>query len=305
VNREEVTAALAARLVADQFPQWGDLPLTPVKLNGWDNTTFRLGGGLSIRLPTGEGYAAQVEKEHRWLPVLAAQLPLSVPVPVALGRPNAEFPWPWSIYRWIDGEPSSVGEIADRRQFAADLADLLTALHRCDAADGPPPGRHSQGRGGSPERWDADVRTSLDLLAGAIDVDGANEVWESSLGRRWLGPPVWVHGDVTGSNLLVKNGRLCAVIDFGCSAVGDPAGDLVMAWTFFDPAEAAVFRRSVPVDEGTWARARGWALWKALVTLADAGSGGPSGEAAVRQFGWRHDPSQIVDLVIADHRRTA
>ncbi len=138
MNRDEITAEVAARLVAGQFPQWAELPVVPVGLNGWDNTTFRLGGQLSVRLPSGEDYVPQVSKEHRWLPVLAGQLPLPIPEPVALGRPAAGFPWPWSVYRWIEGEPACAGQIANLAAFAADLAGFLAALHGIDASGGPP-----------------------------------------------------------------------------------------------------------------------------------------------------------------------
>lgn len=148
MHRDEITVDVAARLVAGQFPQWADLAVTPVALNGWDNTTFRLGEGLLVRLPSGDGYAAAVEKEQRWLPMLAGRLTLPIPAPVALGRPGSGYPWPWSIYRWIDGEPASVGRIADLTHFAADLAGFLTGLQSIDATDGPPPGQHSAHRGG-------------------------------------------------------------------------------------------------------------------------------------------------------------
>jgi aminoglycoside phosphotransferase (APT) family kinase protein len=148
MDRDEITAQVAARLVAGQFPQWAGLPVVPVGLNRWDNTTFRLGGELSVRLPSGEDYVPQVSKEHRWLPVLAGRLPLPIPEPVALGRPAAGFPRPWSVYRWIEGEPACLGRVADLAAFAADLAGFLAALYGIDADGGPPPGRHSAFRGG-------------------------------------------------------------------------------------------------------------------------------------------------------------
>jgi aminoglycoside phosphotransferase (APT) family kinase protein len=301
MGRDEITAQVAARLVAGQFPRWAGLPVVPVGLNGWDNTTLRLGGELSVRLPSGEDYVPQVSKEHRWLPVLAGQLPLPIPEPVALGRPAAGFPWPWSVYRWIEGEPACAGQVADLAGLAADLAGFLTVLYGIDASGGPPPGRHSAFRGGPLTTWDEQTRTAIDLLAQDIDARAALGVWEAALASSWQQPPVWVHGDVAASNLLLSGGALHAVIDFGCAAVGDPACDLVMAWTFFPGPAAAVFRRRLPFDEGTWARARGWTLWKALVTLSGARHGGDGGQAAARRFGWRYSPRQIIGRVIADH----
>ncbi|HJZ01060.1 MAG TPA: aminoglycoside phosphotransferase family protein [Streptosporangiaceae bacterium] len=303
MDRDEITAQVAARLVAGQFPQWAGLPVVPVGLNGWDNTTFGLGGELSVRLPSGEDYVPQVSKEHRWLPVLAGRLPLPGPEPVALGRPAAGFPWPWSVYRWIEGEPACLGRVADLTAFAADLAGFLAALYAIDAGGGPPPGLHSAFRGGPLMTWDEQARTSIDLLAEDIDARAAIGVWEAALASPWQQRPVWVHGDVAASNLLLSGGALHAVIDFGCAAAGDPACDLVMAWTFFPGQAAAVFRRRLPFGEATWARARGWALWKALVTLSGAKHGGDGGQAAARRFGWRYSPRQIIGRVIADHAR--
>lgn len=303
MDRGEITAAVAARLVAERFPRWAQLPVVPVVLNGWDNTTFQLGESLSVRLPSEDGYVAAVEKEHRWLPVLAPYLPLPIPSPVALGRPNREFPRPWSIYRWIEGEPVSVGRIADLTSFAADLAGFLAALFAVDVDDGPLAGKHSAFRGCPLTTWDESTREVIPLLADDLDVPAVVEVWEAALASSWNRAPVWVHGDVAPSNLLVADGRLCAVIDFGCVAVGDPACDLVMAWTFFVGESAEAFRAGLPFDEATWSRARGWALWKALVTLGYEKSDGSDAAAAARRFGWRHNALEVIDLVLADHRR--
>jgi aminoglycoside phosphotransferase (APT) family kinase protein len=305
VDRDEITAEVAARLVADQFPQWAGLPVVPVGLNGWDNTTFRLGGELSIRLPSGDSYVAQVGKEHRWLPFLADHLPLPIPQPVAMGRPGPGFGRPWSVYRWIEGEPACLGRVSDLTAFAADLAGFLAALHAIDASAGPPPGVHSAFRGGPLSTWDEQARASIHLLRDDIDADAATQVWDTALASTWQQAPVWVHGDVAASNLLTTGGALHAVIDFGCAAVGDPACDLVMAWTFFSGESATAFRRGLPSDNATWARARGWALWKALITLSHGKEGGDDGVAAARRFGWRHSPHRIIELAIADHCRSA
>jgi aminoglycoside phosphotransferase (APT) family kinase protein len=305
MNRDEITADVAARLVAEQFPQWADLPVAPVTLNGWDNTTFRLGRELSVRLPSGEGYAEAVEKEQRWLPILAGQLPLPIPEPVAMGRPGGRYPWTWSIYRWIGGDPASVGRVADLIAFASDLADFLTALHAVDAEGGPPAGAHSGHRGGPLAHFDdEEIPEAIELLADDIDAHAMADVWETALSSRWEQAPVWVHGDFVASNLLVADGTLRAVIDFGCAAVGDPACDLVMAWTFFVGDSAEEFRSRLPLDEATWARGRGWALWKALVTILRAKKMNRDVHADARRFGWRHSPHQVIDHVLADHHRS-
>jgi aminoglycoside phosphotransferase (APT) family kinase protein len=304
VQRDEITADLAAGLVGEQFPAWADLPIAPVSFNGWDNTTFRLGSELSVRLPNGEGYAAAVAKEHRWLPVLAPELPLPIPQAVALGRPGCGYPWPWSINRWLEGEPASLARIDDLNAFAADLGDFLTALGAIDPVDGPPPGPHSAHRGGPVAYFDdEEIPAAIELVADRVDVDTVRDAWRAALSSSWERPPVWVHGDVAGANLLVIDGALSAVIDFGCSAVGDPACDLVMAWTFFDGDSSERFRHHLSLDEATWARGRGWALWKALVTILRANENGRDENADARRFGWRYDPYDVIEHVLADHRR--
>jgi aminoglycoside phosphotransferase (APT) family kinase protein len=305
VNKDEITADVAARLVAAQFPQWAALPVTPVTLDGYDNTTFRLGDELSIRLPSSDGSVAQVAKEHRWLPVLARQLPLPIPEPVAMGRPGDGFPRPWSVYRWIAGEPASEGQVADPAAFASALAGFLAALHAIDASDGPPPGAHNFFRGGPLATWDEHTRQLIGLAADDIDAKAATGVWDAALASTREQEPVWVHGDLTASNMLVAGGALHAVIDFGGVAVGDPAYDLVMQWEFFAGDSAAAFRRGLHLDEATWARGRGWALWKALVKLGQEKEGGGDAQAPDRQFGWGHSPRQIIRLLIADHARSA
>jgi aminoglycoside phosphotransferase (APT) family kinase protein len=305
MEKRDITPAVASRLVATQFPQWADLPVVPVALDGWDNTTFRLGDELCIRLPSAAAYVAQVEKEHRWLPVLARQLPLPIPEPVAMGQPGEGFPRPWSIYRWIEGDHASVDRIADLSVFAADLAGFLAALYAIGASEGPPPGTHNFFRGGPVDIYDTHTRASIQRLTDEIDSEVATCVWEAALASRWDRSPVWVHGDVAASNLLVANGGLRAVIDFGCAAVGDPACDLVMAWTFFAGESGEAFRRALPFDKATWARARGWALWKALITLAQQKADGLDANAAADRFGWRGGAHEVIDRVLADHRRSA
>ena len=268
-RRDEITAELAARLVAEQFPAWAHLPVVPVAESGWDNRTFRLGDAMTVRLPTAEHYVAAVEKEHRWLPRLAPRLPLPIPAPLALGAPGAGFPWPWSVRRWIDGRPAAPDRIADLTVFADDLARFLLALWGADAARGPAAGAHSFHRGGSLAVDDGETRTALATLGPWIDAAATGRMWQAALAATRTGPPVWFHGDVAVGNLLVDGaGRLSAVIDFGTSGVGDPACDLVIAWTLFDGAARARFVGAVGRDPDTWARARGWALWKALITLA-------------------------------------
>jgi aminoglycoside phosphotransferase (APT) family kinase protein len=303
-DEDEVTAEVAAGLVAAQFPRWAGLPVTPVAAGGQDNTTFRLGDELCLRLPTAS-CGAQVGKEHRWLPALAPHLSLPIPEPVALGDPGAGFPRPWSVYRWIAGSPASTGRVTDPVRFAVGLAGFLTALQAIEASGGPPPGEHNFFRGGPLARWDEDVRRLIGLGAGDIDAAAAARVWDTALASGREQPAVWVHGDLTASNMLVADGRLHAVIDFGGLCVGDPAFDLVMGWEFFRGESAAAFRRGLDLDEAAWARGRGWALWKALAGLRREKAGGrDGGHAGGRRPGWGHSPREVIELLMADHVRS-
>jgi aminoglycoside phosphotransferase (APT) family kinase protein len=266
-GRREIGASVARRLVDSQFPQWADLPIAPVELDGWDNRTFRLGDELTVRLPSGEWYAKQVAKEQRWLPALAPRLPLPIPAPVAQGEPDAEFPHPWSVYRWLDGEPASRAPIADLTAFATTLAGFLVALGEADATDGPGPGEHIFFRGGPLSTYEREALDALDALGDEVRGDDCRAVWEDAMASAWEREPVWFHGDVATGNLLVRDGRLAGVIDFGSSGVGDPACDTVIAWTLLTGASRDRFRAALGVDAGTWSRGRGWGLWKALITL--------------------------------------
>lgn len=262
-----IDASLVRRLVATQFPCWGELPLRPIPEGGWDNRTFRLGDHMLVRLPSAEIYAGQVIKEQYWLPRLAAKLPLPVPYPLAVGRPAEGYPWQWSVYRWIEGEPATTARIVHERAFGSELAHFLTALHAVDTSRGPAAGRHNFYRGGPLSIYDGETRRAIDMLGSKAEAKLATVIWEAAMSTTWIKRPVWVHGDFTASNLLVNDGRLCAVIDFGNSGVGDPACDLAIAWTFLTEEGRAAFRRPMLLDAADWARGRGWALWKSLISI--------------------------------------
>jgi aminoglycoside phosphotransferase (APT) family kinase protein len=267
ISRTAIDTDLARRLIDSQFPQWSHLPVAGVEVDGWDNRSFRLGSELTIRLPTGDWYAQQVAKEQRWLPVLAPRLPLPIPTPVARGEPGAGFPYPWSVYRWIDGEIAMDARTDDLPGFASRLAGFLAALRGVDATGGPPPGEHNFFRGGPLGTYEDEAMEAVEALGAEIPRDAVMRAWEDAMRTSWERDPVWLHGDVATGNLLVRDGRLAAVLDFGCSGVGDPACDTVIAWTFLSGASRDRFRAELGVDAGTWSRGRGWALWKALITL--------------------------------------
>ncbi|PRY10753.1 aminoglycoside phosphotransferase family protein [Kineococcus rhizosphaerae] len=269
-ERLDVRPDLVRRLVAEQFPQWAHLPVDPVDRPGWDNRTFRLGPAMTVRMPSAAGYAEAVAKEQRWLPVLAPQLPLPVPVPLGHGVPDRDYPFPWSVYGWLDGRTAFEEAPADPVRFAADVARFLVALGRVDPAGGPQPGQHNWFRGGPLTTYDAQTRQALRDLAGRVDVAAARSVWEEALAASWDGVDRWFHGDVAPGNLLLSGGELSAVIDFGTCGVGDPSCDLAIAWTTFTGAARETFRAELGVDDATWARGRGWALWKALITIDES-----------------------------------
>ncbi|MEV6926243.1 aminoglycoside phosphotransferase family protein [Dactylosporangium sp. NPDC051485] len=267
-ERIAVDAEQARRLVAGQFPQWTGLPVEPVASGGWDNWTFHLGSQKSVRLPSASEYAEAVDKEHQWLPVLAPQLPLPIPRPLAKGEPDAGYPYSWSIYQWLDGEPASLDRIADPVRFALDLAEFLAALQSVDTADGPRPGLHNWYRGGTLRTYDGLAQRALAALGGHVNVDLAREIWNNALDARWDGVETWLHGDIAQGNLLLNDGELAAVIDFGTCGVGDPSCDLAVAWTLLSADGRQAFRERLSLDDATWARGRGWALWKTLVTCS-------------------------------------
>lgn len=267
-NTIHINTPLVQKLISSQFPQWAHLPAKPVEPGGWDNRTFHLGETMSVRLPSAEAYASKIEKEYHWLPKLAPQLPILIPKPLALGQPTEEYPFPWSIYQWIDGETASVNNIANLCQFAVDLAQFLLALQRVDSTDGPIAGPHNFYRGGDLKIYDAETQQALRKLGHSIDTNVIKKIWNNAISSTWQKSPVWVHGDISPNNLLVKKGKLIAVIDFGGLGIGDPACDFAIAWTFFTKESRAIFYKTLAVDEATWERSRGWALWKALIICA-------------------------------------
>ncbi len=273
----EITEALVSSLVADQFPEWADLPVRTVARQGWDNRTFRLGERLSVRLPSAAGYVATVEKEARTLRFLDGRLPVAIPTVVAVGTPGSGYPFPWSVRRWLPGEP--LDQAADRERasidpflLAGDVATFLRVLRSLPTAAGSVAGRHSFLRGCHPSVYANEVEIALDRLGSRVDVTACRRIWNEAISSVWTVAPVWFHGDVAAGNLLVRGGRLRGVIDFGTCGVGDPACDLVLAWTWFRGPARETFRETVGLDPATWARARGWALWKALATLSGQSS---------------------------------
>ena len=262
----DLPESLVRQLLRDQQPQWADLPLHRVVSSGTDNAMFRLGESMVVRLPRVERAVPRLETELTWLPVLAARLPLTAPEPVAIGKPSDIYAWTWAILSWIDGENAFDASIDDPRQAAHDVADVVHALWRVDTRGAP---SAKPGRRGTPlVTTEAQTRRSIEQCEGLVDVGAVTAAWEAALrAPEWKRDPVWFHGDIARGNLLIRNGRINALIDFGSIAVGDPACDLVIAWDMFDRETRPVLRSALDVDDATWDRGRGWALCTAVWTL--------------------------------------
>jgi aminoglycoside phosphotransferase (APT) family kinase protein len=247
---------------------------------------------MTIRLPSHERYASAVEKELKWLPVFKPFMSLPIPAPIAKGEPSEKYPLPWSINQWIAGETVTHTNVLDLSVFAEDLATFLRELEAIDASHGIPAGIQNFHRGGNLAVYDTDTRTVIEKVSGQYDPKLMTEIWELALATKYQAAPLWLHGDVAVGNLLVQDGRLCGVIDFGTMGVGDPSSDLVMAWNFFDDVSREIFLSSINVDQDTVDRARGWALWKALISY-DWNE--PGSEAS--NWGKR-----VVDVIIRDYK---
>ena len=264
-------AALVRRLLAAQLPRWADLPISAVQSLGTVNAIYRLGDHLCARLPRVQAWAESLDREWRWLPRLAPHLSLRIPEPVGKGSPVGSYPFSWAIYGWIDGQPYSDELVDDEHQAARDLAQFVVELRRIDPVVGAPRG------GRRPLReLDAVTRAAIESARGVIDSDGASAAWERALeAPAWDGTPVWIHTDLLRPNLLVHGGRLCAVIDFGGIGVGDPAADVIAAWSVFGRIGRGTFRGALDVDDATWNRARGFALHQAAMIIPYYGETNP------------------------------
>jgi aminoglycoside phosphotransferase (APT) family kinase protein len=264
-DEADTDGSLVRRLLAAQFPQWADLPVELVDSAGTSNAMYRLGEDMVVRLPRMKGAADDVEREHHWLPRLAPALPVAVPVPLGIGRPGGGYPWPWSVYRWLDGECPRVGGAADEDGVPArDLAEFVAALRRIDPTGGP-----SSYRSEPLAERDAMTRAAIGQLRHLIDAEAATALWDAALrAPAWQAPAVWIHADLQPGNVLLAGGRLSAVIDFGCMGLGDPAVDLIAAWYLLTPDARGVFRAALDVDDAAWTRGRGWALSVALGELS-------------------------------------
>jgi len=269
MNNIAITPDLARNLIAEQFPEYSNLPITDVEKQGHDNRTYRLGDDMLIRMPTAAGYALKVPKEQELLPGLAKRLSVNIPAPIKMGKPSAYYPYPFSIYKWLPGKSINLLTLTDqeKEQLAFDLAKFLKELQAITDIKGPEPGQHNWWRGDHVSIYDKGAREQIAELAEIIDAEQALALWDKASAMRWNKQPIWIHGDFAIGNILMDGGKLSAVIDFGGAAVGDPACDLVIAWTYLSGKAREIFIYEMAIDSDTWLRARAWALWKATFEL--------------------------------------
>ena len=257
-----INTALVRHLLTEQFPHLAEMPINLVHSTGTVNAIYRLGDDIYVRLPRLEAWAESINTEWTWLPKLAPHISLKIPKPLARGKPANGYPCPWAIYYWLEGLPYEDDLINDERQIARDLANFISELRRIDKLEAPRGGRRPL------RELDAATRTAIESSDGEINTQAVSTAWAYSLELPpWNGKPVWIHGDLLKSNLLIQAGRLYAVIDFGGAGIGDPAADIVPAWSVFTKAGRETFRQALAVDDDTWRRARGYALHQALMII--------------------------------------
>jgi len=264
-----ITIELAKKIIATQFPEYAHLSVGEVEKQGHDNRTYRLGDDMLIRLPIAEAYALKVPKEQELLPKLAKHLSVEIPAPIKMGTPSANYPYPFSIYKWLEGRSANHLQIDGKalESIAIQLAAFLKELQSIDDVDGPTPGQHNWWRGDHVSVYDDGARKQIAELSDVIDANKAMALWAQACDTKWSNPPVWIHGDFASGNILIQDNKLSGVIDFGGMGVGDPACDLVIAWTYLSGTARDIFINEIDLDDDTWLRARAWALWKATFEL--------------------------------------
>lgn len=269
----DITQELAHKLITEQFPEYSHLPITNIEKQGHDNCTYRLGNEMLIRLPIDESYALKVPIEQELLPQLAKCLSFSIPAPIKMGKASKYYPYPFSIYKWLSGKSVNLLTLTEQEKdrLAFDLAKFLKELQAIKNVKGLTPGQHNWWRGDHVSVYDKGARAQIAELADVIDVSKALELWVKACDTKWNKLPVWIHGDFAIGNMLMQSGKLSAIIDFGGVAIGDPACDLVIAWTFFKYEAREIFMREMNLDNDTWLRAKAWALWKATYELCENG----------------------------------
>ncbi len=304
---QDITLGLVKRIIKSQFPEYASLSIEPVKTQGHDNRSFRLGDSLLIRMPTKQAYVHSIYKEQKLLPKLAKHISINIPTAIKMGLHSEYYPYPFSIYKWLNGEDANHFQNDDAIliNIAIQLANFLKELQAIKNIDGPLPGEHNFWRGAHISIYDAAAYSQITALDSVINIDKAKTLWTEACKTKWNNiawgrniltlqqanahsinwqhitghsntsdtpfgySPVWIHGDLASGNILIKDNKLSAVIDFGCVGMGDPACDLVIAWTLLHGQSRKIFKESIELDANTWLRAKAWAIWKATFELCN------------------------------------
>lgn len=270
MNTKNINPTLVNAIISCQFPEYSHLAVTKPKKQGHDNHTFKLGKTMIVRLPTQQSYSQAVNKEQRFLPVLAPHLKTRIPKPVRLGMPSNLYPYHFSIYEWIPGKSLDVVNMCDqdKERLSLNMVEFLQELQDI-VVSGPSPGQHNWWRGGHISIYEKDAKKQFSQLSGMIDANKATQLWDAACKTKWSKRPVWIHGDLSAGNILIQKNKLCAVIDFGCMGVGDPACDFGVAWTLFNGKAREVFISKSGINDDVWLRAKAWILWKSTFDLCN------------------------------------
>jgi aminoglycoside phosphotransferase (APT) family kinase protein len=261
----DISSQLAARLIAEQFPQWRALAVRPLAFAGTECVLYRLGDDLLIRLPRRPGERLDPFLTQGFLARLAPWLPIAVPELIAEGQPAADYPACWGVLRWLDGETPVEGHLTEPGLLAGDLAGFLRALWAVDLVKVGLAGGPAAYRGGPLADQHEFTLTTLGRLDGLTDTEAARAIWDAAMQLpAWDGPATLIHADMMPGNLVTRNGRLAAVIDFAATGLGDPSLDLIVAWMLLPAAVRPAFRTATGVDDATWLRGRARALSMAL-----------------------------------------
>lgn len=262
-----VDEAFVARLLRAQTPLWADLPLHRIASSGTDNAIFRLGDRLSVRIPRRPSAVALLSKELDWLPHLQG-LPLEVPVLRFRGHAELGSAFEFGVFDWMEGQIAKPEHLADWQDSARALADFLKSLHLKDTTGAPPAGASNSRRGVVLRDMTEVALPSIEIVADEINMHRARDLWAKACAEEFSRQPVWLHGDLKADNLIVRDGILRGVIDWGLAAVGDPAADYATAWFWIDPSARLAFRNHLDLDDSDWHRAMGWALYGAVIALS-------------------------------------
>lgn len=255
-NEAHIDENLVKKLLSNQFPKFANLPLRLIFPQGTDNVMYQLGNDMIVRMPRIDSAANSLMKEKRWLPTLASRLPINIPNVIGVGNPDEIYPYPWIVGNFIEGKHLSNENKLDLNQAAIDLGNFVLSMQRVSTKDAP-----FCSRGKPLSTRDKDIREAIALIEDIYDIKLLTEIWEYFLQLpNWSKNPTWIHGDLHADNLLAENRKITAIVDFGMAGIGDPAVDLMVAWTLLNKEARKIFKDIVKPDQDTWERGKAWAF---------------------------------------------